>query len=74
MIKRIRKSLTVKWMGFITRRLTHPIKQLSAQMTKVSEGNFDVDIDMPARDEVGLLTKFCTIERSLAMDVISQRL
>ena len=57
MIKRIRKSLTFKWMGFITRRLTHPIKQLSAQMTKVSEGNFDVDIDMPARDEVGLLTK-----------------
>ena len=42
---------------FLTRRLIHPIKQLSGEMTKVSEGNLDVHIETTAKDEVGLLTE-----------------
>ncbi len=37
---------------FLTRRLIHPIKQLSDEMTKVSEGNLDVHIEATTKDEV----------------------
>jgi PAS domain S-box-containing protein len=42
---------------FLTRRLIHPIKQLSGEMVKVSRGNLDVHIETKAKDEVGLLTE-----------------
>jgi len=41
----------------LTRRLTHPIKRLSVQMAKVSEGTLNVDIAPTTKDEVGLLTE-----------------
>ena len=42
---------------FLTRRLIHPIKQLSGEMTEVSKGNLDVHIATTTRDELGLLTE-----------------
>ncbi len=42
---------------FFTRRLVRPIKQLSGQMAKVSEGDLDVHIEPSTKDEVGLLTR-----------------
>jgi len=42
---------------FLTRRLIHPIKQLSGEMAKVSKGNLDVHIATTTRDELGLLTE-----------------
>jgi len=41
---------------FLTRKLTHPIKELSNQMGKVSQGNFDIHIAPTTKDEIGLLT------------------
>jgi len=42
----------------LTRKLTHPIKQLSAQMARVSQGNLDVHIVPTTRDdEIGVLTE-----------------
>jgi PAS domain S-box-containing protein len=42
---------------FLMKRLTHPIKQLSAQMAKVSEGHLDVNIVSTTKDEMGVLTE-----------------
>ena len=39
-----------------TKKLIHPIKQLSHEMTKVSKGNLDVQMKPTAHDEIGLLT------------------
>lgn len=41
----------------LTKRLSHPIKRLSAQMAKVSEGSLDVHISPTTKDEVGVLTE-----------------
>jgi len=42
----------------LTRKLTHPIKQLSAQMARVSQGNLDVHIVPTTKDdEIGVLTE-----------------
>jgi PAS domain S-box-containing protein len=41
----------------LTRKLVHPIKQLSGEMAKVSSGNLDVHIKPTTRDEIGLLTE-----------------
>lgn len=42
---------------FLTRRLTSPIKQLSVEMDRVSQGNLDVQIEPSTKDEVGELTQ-----------------
>ncbi len=42
---------------FLARKLTHPIKQLSNQMGKVSQGNLDVQIAPTTKDELGFLTE-----------------
>jgi len=42
----------------LTRKLTHPIKQLSTQMARVSRGNLDVHIVPTTKDdEIGVLTE-----------------
>jgi PAS domain S-box-containing protein len=38
-----------------TRKLIHPIKRLSGEMTKVSKGNLNVHIEPTRTDEIGLL-------------------
>jgi len=38
-----------------TRKLIHPIKRLSSEMTKVSKGNLNVHIEPTRPDEIGLL-------------------
>ena len=40
-----------------TRKLVHPIKQLSHEMTKVSRGDLDVHIKATTEDEIGVLTE-----------------
>jgi PAS domain S-box-containing protein len=50
-------AIAVIFNFFLTRRLIHPIKQLSGEMTKVSKGNLDVHIASTTKDEVGLLTE-----------------
>jgi PAS domain S-box-containing protein len=40
---------------FLTKRLIHPIKQLSDEMLKVPKGNLDVHIEATKKDEVGVL-------------------
>jgi len=43
---------------FLTKRLTRPIKRLSAQMARVSQGNLDVHIVPTTKDdEIGVLTE-----------------
>jgi PAS domain S-box-containing protein len=42
---------------FLTKRLIHPIKQLSGEMEKVSKGNLDIHVETTTKDEVGLLTE-----------------
>jgi PAS domain S-box-containing protein len=39
-----------------TKKLVHPIKQLSQEMTKVSNGNLDVQMKPVTHDEIGLLS------------------
>jgi PAS domain S-box-containing protein len=39
-----------------TRRLVHPIRKLSQEMTEVSKGNLNVEIKPSTRDEIGHLT------------------
>jgi PAS domain S-box-containing protein len=39
-----------------TKKLVHPIKQLSEEMTKVSNGNLDVQMKPMTHDEIGLLS------------------
>ena len=50
-------SIAIIFSLFLTRRLIHPIKQLSHQMGKVSQGNLDVQIAPTTKDEIGLLTE-----------------
>jgi PAS domain S-box-containing protein len=50
-------SIAIIFSLFLTRKLTHPIKQLSHQMGKVSQGNLDVHIVPTTKDELGLLTE-----------------
>lgn len=41
----------------ISRNITRPVKQLRAEMDKVKNGNFDVNIGIHGRDEVGELAE-----------------
>ena len=50
-------SIAIIFSLFLTRKLTHPIKQLSHQMGKVSQGNLDVHIVPTTKDELGVLTE-----------------
>jgi PAS domain S-box-containing protein len=49
-------SIAIIFSLFFTKRLVHPIKQLSQEMAKVSKGNLDVHIEATTPDEIGLLT------------------
>ncbi len=42
---------------FLTRKLIHPIKELSLQMAEVSQGNLNARMTPSTRDEIGLLTE-----------------
>lgn len=50
-------SIAIIFSLFLTRKLTYPIKQLSHQMGKVSQGNLDVQIAPTTKDELGFLTE-----------------
>jgi PAS domain S-box-containing protein len=50
-------SMAIIFSLFLTRKLTRPIRQLSSQMGKVSQGNLDVQIVPTTKDELGFLTE-----------------
>ena len=41
----------------LTRKLTHPIKQLAKEMGEVAKGNLDIHIEPATKDELGALTR-----------------
>jgi PAS domain S-box-containing protein len=41
----------------LTRKLTHPIKQLAKEMGEVAKGNLDIYIEPATKDELGTLTR-----------------
>jgi len=49
--------IAVTFSLLFTRKLVHPIKQLSREMAKVSRGNLDVHIEVTTEDEIGILTE-----------------
>jgi PAS domain S-box-containing protein len=49
-------SIAVIFSLLFARKLVHPIRQLSLEMTKVSQGNLEVHIEPKTLDEIGLLT------------------
>ena len=48
-------SIAIIFSLYLTRKLTRPVKQLSQQMAKVSEGSLDVEIAATRKDELGIL-------------------
>lgn len=41
----------------IMRRITHPLRKLTAASEQIEQGNYDVDLPYEGRDEVGTLTR-----------------
>ncbi len=41
----------------VSRRLTRPLERLSEAVRKVAKGNFDVNVDIQSKDEIGQLSK-----------------
>lgn len=53
----------------ITRRITKPIMTLTDAVIKVGEGNYDVDINIKTKDEVGILAReFNNMQNKLSIE------
>jgi adenylate cyclase len=57
-------TVCVVFIWFWTRRITRPLKELSAAARRIEEGDYHIDINMHSGDEIGSL---CESTRNLAL-------
>jgi adenylate cyclase len=60
-------SLSILFIWFFSKTLSRPLRLLAAAAGRLEEGEFDLDLEVKSRDEVGLLARsFLSMGRGLA--------